>query len=409
MMGTPRRRGLVLAEVVAGISLCLAAAAAEQTPPRPKPDSRIGEVSAIDPEGYQMTVTLDAGGVLKVVASEQTPVLRAAPGATSLADAKPTAFSTIAKGDRVLVRGSVAEDALSMKAKQVVVMVREDIAQKREAEKADWAKRGILGTVTATDVARGEITVQLRRFGGTSTLTLPVAGRKVAFKRYAPDSVKFADAKPSDLAAVQVGDQLRALGDRSADGSTFTAEQIVFGTFRTVIGQTETVDAAKGEIVLRDDDGKRLTVSVGPDARLRQLPPEFAARLAPRPEGSPDRARSGGASDATHQEGGQPPSAGPGGDGARPFRGGGGAGRGSDDILERFPVTSLADLKAGGRVLVASTKGTDPSRLNAIAIVTGLEALRPAIQGGRGARGGGGDFGIPADLTELGMGGMGGP
>ena len=161
--------------------------------------------------------------------------------------------------------------------------------------------------------------------------------------------------------SLRVGDQLRALGDRGPDGSRLAAEQVVFGTFQTVSGTITAVDGRRNEVTMRAEESRRtLTVAVGPEARVRRLPPEMGAWLA---------------------------------------RAGGG---GSEDLLERMPVTTLAELKAGDRVLVASAEGSDPARLNAIALVAGLEALRPAAASGRTARGP--DVGLPGDLLDLGMG-----
>jgi len=53
-------------------------------------------------------------------------------------------------------------------------------------------------------------------------------------RRYAPDSVKFDDARPAALDQIETGDQLRARGTRSADGSELTAEEIVFEPFGTL-------------------------------------------------------------------------------------------------------------------------------------------------------------------------------
>ena len=61
-------------------------------------------------------------------------------------------------------------------------------------------------------------------------------------RRYAPDSVKFADAQPASSADIAVVDQLRARGDRSADGGRLTAQDVVFGTFRTTLGTEEGID-----------------------------------------------------------------------------------------------------------------------------------------------------------------------
>ncbi|MFI5184514.1 MAG: hypothetical protein ACHQNV_08955, partial [Vicinamibacteria bacterium] len=82
-------------------------------------------------------------------------------------------------------------------------------------------------------------------------------------------------------------------------------------------------------------------------------------------------------------------------------------GGGSEDLLERLPVLALEELKTGDRILVASTKGSDASRVTAIAVVSGLEAFKSAAPTGSGRRmGRGPDVGLPADLMDLGMGGL---
>ena len=58
--------------------------------------------------------------------------------------------------------------------------------------------------------------------------------------------------KRSTLQEIQPGDQLRARGDRSADGSELTAEEIVTGAFRNVAGLVNSVDASAGTITVQD-------------------------------------------------------------------------------------------------------------------------------------------------------------
>ncbi len=379
----------------------LAGGAARAQEATRKPETWIGAVTAIDVAQRRLTAKSDAGASVWVAVEEKARLLRAKPGARDLSEATPVAFEALNVGDRILVRGTFAEDRSSLVARQIVVMTHEDLSSRHEAERSDWTRRGILGVVTAVDPASGDVTLQMRRFGGATAMVLPTANRAIAFRRYAPDSVKFSDALPSRLSEIQVGDQLRALGERSPDGTQFMAEQIVFGTFRTVAGEVESVDAEKGLLTLHDDEsGKSLAVTVGPDARIRRLSPEFVARLAPRagnaPGGGAESPRPGNA----RPEAGRPPGegAGQGSERARAWRPGGGG----QDLLDRLPAATLADLKPGERVLVSSTKGADPSKLTAIALVTGLDALRPAASAARMGRGT--DVGIPADLMDLGMG-----
>jgi hypothetical protein len=343
-----------------------------------KPDYLVGEATAVDAAARSLTVKSDSGGSVLVTVPEGAALLRTKPGATTLADATPLGLEQIAQGDRVMVRGVLSGDKGSLVARQVVLMTRDDIAHKQEEDRAQWRRRGVLGVVKAIDPAKGEITLQVGRAASAPILVVETGSGKVAFRRYAPDSVKFGDARPSALNEVRVDDQLRALGERSLDGARLVAEQIVFGTFRTVFGAVVAVDAGRSELTLRDEgSGKKLAVAVGPDARVRRLPPEVAARLVRAREGP-----AGGASEG-ERRGPRSPGAGP------------------EDLLERLPPTTLADLKAGDRILVSSTEGGDAARLNAITLVAGLEALLPPARPGRPR---GADIGLPVDLMDLGMG-----
>jgi hypothetical protein len=344
-----------------------------------KPDYLVGEATAVDSAARSLTVKSDSGGSVLVTVPEGAALLRTKPGATTLADATPLGLEQIAQGDRVMVRGAFSGDKGSLVARQVVLMTRDDIAHKQEEDRAQWRRRGVLGVVKAIDPTKGEITLQVGRAASAPSLVVETGSAKVTFRRYAPDSVKFSDARPSALNEVRVDDQLRALGERSPDGTRLAAEQIVFGTFRTVFGAVVAVDAGRSELTLRDEgSGKKLAVAVGPDARVRRLPPEVAARLVRAREGP-----AGGASEGERRGPRSQPGAGP------------------EDLLERLPPTTLADLKAGDRILVSSTEGGDAARLNAITLVAGLEALLPPARPGRPR---GADIGLPVDLMDLGMG-----
>ena len=67
--------------------------------------------------------------------------------------------------------------------------------------------------------------------------------KQTIIRRYAPDSVKFDDAKPGTLEQIKPGDQLRARGNKSADGNELAAEEIVSGAFRNVAGTVIATDA----------------------------------------------------------------------------------------------------------------------------------------------------------------------
>ncbi len=80
------------------------------------------------------------------------------------------------------------------------------------------------------DPAAGTVTISISSFGGKKTVVVHTS-KSTVIRRYSPDSAKPEDAKVSTLQEIQVGDQLRARGDRNADGSELAAEEIFTGNF----------------------------------------------------------------------------------------------------------------------------------------------------------------------------------
>ena len=331
------------------------------------PNRVIGEVKAIDSASKQLVVKTDAGSLVNAVLSDATTYMRVAPGETSLTNATKITFADLAEGDRVMAMGKVSDDKKSIPARAVVVMTKADIAKKQESERAEWRRRGILGVVSAVNPATKEITISSRSPAGLQAVILPVSD-KVELRRYAPDSIKFGDAKMSKFEELQVGDQLRALGERAPDGTKFTAEKIVTGAFRTVVGTVTSVDAATGELKITEAEKKQpLTIVVKQDAVLRRFP-------APGEMGGMMMRPGGGGNPAGGQAAGGAPQGGPGGG---PMRSGGGFN--IQEMMERLPTVSLADVKVGEMIVVSSTKGADPTRLTAISLLSGAEPLLAMI------------------------------
>ena len=194
--------------------------------------------------------------------------------------------------------------------------------------------------------------------------------------------MKFDDARPSTLAAIHVGDQVRARGERSPDGNELTADEIVSGAFRNIAGTVNSVDAAASTVNVHDLlSRKNVIVKITPDSQLHQLPPEMAQRIAMRLK------RSGaGASPAG-------PASSAGGQTHRP-EGNGGAGAGGpqhfggapdlQQILNRTPAVSLPDLHKGEAVIILSTEGAADAG-TAITLLTGVEPILEAAPNASGA------------------------
>ncbi len=341
------------------------APASQQTSdPAITPNGVIGEVKVIDAAGKQLIIKTDAGSLVTVVLNDATSYMRVAPGETTLSKATKIAFAEVGEGDRVFARGLVADDRKTVPARVVIVMNKVDIAKKQEMEREEWKKRGLLGVITAVKPETKEITISSRTLAGQQSIVIPVSD-KVEMRRYAPDSIKFADAKTSKFEELKVGDQLRALGDRNPEGTQFTAEKVVTGSFKNAAGVVTAIDAATGEIKINDLQTKQpLTVVVKTDSVLRKFPPADQMGAMMMSRGGTAGGPAGAAPGATAQ--------GPGAGGAgRP----GGGGVNMQDMLERLPIIAVADVKVGDTIIVSSTQGADPTRLTAISLISGADTL----------------------------------
>jgi hypothetical protein len=354
---------------------------------------------------------LDAGSELQVQLPEDVTVLRVPPGAKDLKTATHITVGEINPSDRVLVRGRFSNDQKSFQATSVVVMTRSDLAAAHEAEAQDWQRRGTGGVVKAVDSEKKEVTIAVANTPPTpGNLTRPVVfalAPNSMLLRYAPDSVKFSDAKPAPFDAIKVGDQVRALGTKSEDGSRFTVEKLVSGTFRNVGATVISVDAAAGAVTVKDlASGKPLVVHTTPDSKLHELPQFMAEMIARFNSGEPGNdAAAGGATraagpDATGGPGSYGGQRGPGGNGGP--GGPGGMRRDFQQMLDRLPAFALSELKPGQPLIVVSTEGEKPSEVTAIVILTGVEPILAARPKGTGEMnlgpwnmGGGGGEGGP--------------
>ena len=328
----------------------------------------LGEVKVIDTSAKQLIIKTDAGSLVTVVLSDGTSFMRVAPGETTLTNATKITFGDVAEGDRVMAMGKVSDDRKLVPARTLIVMTKADLAKKQEADRAEWKRRGILGIITALKPETKEITITSRTMAGPQSITIPVS-EKVELRRYAPDSIKFADAQAAKFDELKVGDQLRALGERDTAGTTFTAEKVVTGSFKTVAGVITAVDPATGELKINDMQTKQpLTIVVKHDAVLRKFP--AAGEMG----GGMMMGRPGGSG-----AGGQAAGPGPGAGAAGPGAGGGmrmgGGGMNVQEMLERLPTIALSEVKVGDTIIVSSTRGADPSRLTAISLISGADTL----------------------------------
>src|SRR5215813_6337960 len=82
----------------------------------------IGEVKSIDSTGKLITIKTDAGATVMVLYTDRTTYKKLAPGEKSLANATDITVADVGEGDRIMARGTVAEDRKSVSALQLIVM-----------------------------------------------------------------------------------------------------------------------------------------------------------------------------------------------------------------------------------------------------------------------------------------------
>ena len=300
--------------------------------------SFIGTVDAFKPDTLEILVKSEAGEVRSLKITAETIVQRVAPGERDLKNAISLRASDVALGDRVLV--SIERGTSDLR--RLVVMAASDLSKRDDADRADWQKRGVTGVVASKN--DDAIVIKSRSTMGESDIILRIRA-VTTFRRYAPDSVRFADAKSSSVAEISPGDQVRARGERGPDQSV-SAEEVVFGTFVTKAGKIVSIDPQGRRITLSElGSSKTVEIRLTPESQIKKMPAVGA-------EGPPV---------------GAPGAGGPPG-GGRPLDLG--------QMLERLPKLPLDQLRIGETVVLSSTRGMDASSpLTAIMVVSGAEML----------------------------------
>jgi hypothetical protein len=248
-------------------------------------------------------------------------------------------------------------------------------------------------------VATKEITVSVPNTPPTpGNLSHPVVltlGPHAELLRYAPDSVEFSDARPGTFEDIKVGDQLRALGAKSEDGSHFAAEKVVSGTFLNIGATVISVDVPNKTVTVKDlATGQPVLVRTNAESKMHRLPPFLAEMIARLNSGS----EAGTEAEAPVQTGTSGQGTNAGGEGGRPAmanadhrgpngRRGGGPPGDLNQMLDRTPPLSLADLKPDEPLIVVSLEGQTPGQVTAIAVLSGVEPiLRARPKGSREVR-----------------------
>jgi hypothetical protein len=352
----------------------------------------LGTIKTIS--GNTIVLTTDAGASVTITLQDSTRLLRIEPGEKDLKNAVKITQQDLQPGDRILAVGDASGDGHTIVASSVMAMKHADVVSKQQSDLQDWQRRGVGGLVKAVDPATGTITISVTTAGVAKPIAVQTS-KTTILRRYAPNSVKFDDAKVSTINDVKPGDQLRARGTKNADGSEIAADEIVTGVFRNLSGLITSIDAAGNTLTVNDLATKKpVVVKITADSQIRKLSPQMAMILS---GGRGGRGANGGTAGGTTAgadgaaPGGAPAAATDGqAGGGQGGRGGAGGGRGFggraggadlQTMLGRLPASSLTDLAKGDAVMIVSTEGTSTDGVTAITVVGGVDALLEANGG----------------------------
>jgi hypothetical protein len=351
----------------------LVAAAALMQAQTPKPVQ--GTITAIN--GTTLSVKTDGDGVQQVEVPSTATILRVAPDAKNLSAAEKIQFSDLGVGDRALVKPDPNGSGPTVQAMRIIAIKQSDIVAKHQKDREDWQRRGVGGLVKSIDPASGDIVVSSGAGATAKTITVHTS-KATILKRYAPASVNPDEALAAPIDAVHVGDQLSARGEKNADRTEITAEEVYSGSFLNIAGTITSLDAAASTLVVKDlATKKQVTIHVTAEAQMRRLPDRMATFLAMRLKGSASGGQgipSGGTSPAGGAWAGGQHSGG--GQGGGPWGGAGGQPPDPQQMLSRAPAIQFADLQKGEAVMLVATGGT--AQVTAVTLLAGVEPLLEA-------------------------------
>ena len=183
---------MILSHQILSLMVSWAGSASAQGSGSPSSSASVRPIGVVAKVQFNsLILQTDAGSDLLVEIGDGVSFLRVPPGATNLSTATKITVSDISAGDRVLVRGRVSEDQKSVIATAVIVMTKSDLVSAREAERLDWQRRGIGGTVQTVNPETREITVMSpaapSALGNPTRVVSIVIRADAALLRYAPD------------------------------------------------------------------------------------------------------------------------------------------------------------------------------------------------------------------------------
>jgi len=341
----------------------------------------IGKIKTIN--GSTITLSPTSGSDIAVSVQPNARILRLMPGDKDLKNATPLQLQDLQVGDTIRARGAGSDDGKTISAVEIIVITSSAVAAVTDQVRQDWQKRGMGGFVDSVDAATATIHISVPRTGAKREVDVQTS-KNTVIRRYAADSARPDNAKTATIAEIRVGDQLRARGNRNADGSKLDAQEIYVGFFPQFSGIVKSVDANAGTVSVQDLSNKKtVDVRVTPESQLHKIPAEMAHAFATTLKSMVPQALGGAPTSTAAKEfptpaGSAAGTAPPNGPMAQGSRGGmNGGGRYLQQMIARLPSGSLQDLnlQKGDAVLILATEGTSSTPKTVITLLSGVEPI----------------------------------
>ena len=251
-----------------------------------------GTVSSVS--STQLEIRDDEGKLDIVGIPVDVKVQELTSGHTDLQSAVPANATDISSGDRVVIAVNDQPSGPAL-ASKIILMKATDAEKARAMSTDDWS-HGVQGFVEAVHPESKTVTIKRQE---TEAITVHLDD-KAQLLRYASDSVKFADAKPSSLDAIHTGDQFQARGTLAPDRRSFSAIEVIYGSFRNISGRVMSVSSTMDSLTIQDAISHSIqSVALTPNTQIRKLTPAEAKAFLSRVDAASAATQPSGSSDLT--------------------------------------------------------------------------------------------------------------
>src|SRR5439155_1756745 len=162
----------------------------------------VGTIKSIS--GNTIVLTTDAGADVIIQVQDPAQLVRIAPGQKDLKDVTPIQLADLQPGDRILVRGKLADDGKSVAAASVIAIKKADIAEKQSHERKEWQRHGFGGLVSNVDADGNTINASLPSPDERKTGAIHYS-KASNLLRYAPARPRTRNRQPSPMARLLAG------------------------------------------------------------------------------------------------------------------------------------------------------------------------------------------------------------